>query len=688
MRRTLNVVLLVSLFALVSRGVLAQTGTQIADAEWRVIGANAGEQHFSELDQINDSNVRQLGIAWSSDMPTPDGMVGTPLVADGVVYQSGSKSIVYANDARTGKLLWTYDPKAHGSGVMAAVGVLMNRGLALWEDEVIVGTGDCRLVAVERAKGTLRWEADVCGNDPDSMITAPPRVGGGKVFTGNANGDLGTRRGFVDAYDARTGKRLWRFYTVPGDPSKGFESPALEMAAKTWGKDYWKTTAGGSVWEAINYDSTSNLLYVGVGSPSPFNPKERGSGRGDELFTNSIVALNADTGEYVWHYQTMPNDAWDLEPVMHMVTADIPVNGQPHHVVMQATKNGFFYVLDAKTGKLLSANNYVPVNWASRIDMKTGRPVELPGPRYFERPDGKAAVQPGIYGAHSYPPMSYSPQTGLVYIPAMEMKALFTMTKDRGVLGGDVRFDQYYDLEHDRGRLIGWDPVTQKARWNVNLPTIWNGGVMSTAGNLVFQGTANGEFRAYQASTGKLLWSKFTGSGVMAPASTVMLDGSQYIFLPIGNGAAAITPRSLPKLVGAARQPFGPARLLALKLNGTVQLDIPQVTLPPFEKPPRPRPDPALARRGDDLFELSGCDICHGKNVEAQQHGYVPDLRRLPESIHAILPQIVLGGQLSAAGMPSFKGQLNESDLKAIQAYILDRAWAAYDEQNASTSHR
>jgi quinohemoprotein ethanol dehydrogenase len=657
-----------------------------ANTEWRLIGANAGEQHFSELDQINESNIKDLGIAWFADMPTPDGMVGTPLVADGTIYQSGSHSIVYANDARTGKLLWSYDPRAHGTGVMAAVGVQMNRGLALWEDLVIVGTGDCRLLAVDRTRGTKKWEVQVCDNDPDLMITAPPRVGAGKVFTGNANGDLGTRRGYVDAYDARTGKHLWRFYTVPGDPAKGFESPALKMAAATWGKEWWKRAAGGSVWEAINYDPTLNMLYIGVGSPSPFNPKERGADRGDELFTNSIVALNADTGEYVWHYQTTPNDAWDLEPVMHMVTADIPIDGQRRHVLMQAPKNGFFYVLDAKTGKLLSANNFVPVNWASRIDMKSGRPVELPGPRYYDAPDGQAVVQPGIYGAHSYPPMSFSPKTGLAYIPAMEMKALFKITRDRGVLGGDVRFDQYYDLEHDRGRLIAWDPVSQQARWSVDLPTIWNGGVMSTAGNLVFQGTASGEFRVYRATDGKLLWSKFMGSGVMAPASTVMLDGTQYIILPIGNGAAAITPRSLPKLVGAAKQPFGPARLVALKLNGHVEMSAPAVTLPPFEKPPRPRPDPVLARRGDDLFELAGCDICHGKNVEAQSHGSVPDLRRLPESIHAILPQIVLGGQLSSAGMPSFKGQLSETDLKAIQAYILDRAWAAYDSQNAKAS--
>jgi quinohemoprotein ethanol dehydrogenase len=519
------------------------------------------------------------------------------------------------------------------------------------------------------------------------MITAPPRVGGGKVFTGNANGDQGTQRGYVDAFDARTGKHLWRFYTIPGDPSKGFESAALKKAASTWGKGWWKNVRGGSVWEAMNYDPTVNLLYIGVGSASPFNPKERGPRRGDELFANCIVALNADTGEYVWHYQTTPNDAWDLEPVMHMITADIMIGGERRHVLMQAPKNGFFYVLDAKTGKLLTANNFVPVNWASHIDLKSGRPVELPGPRYYERADGEAVVQPGIYGAHSYPPMSYSPETGLVYIPAMEMKALFKITQDRGVLGGDVRFNQYYDLEHDRGRLIAWDPVAAKPRWNVDLPTIWNGGVLSTAGNLVFQGTASGEFRAYQADSGKLLWSKSMGSGVMAPASTVVLDGTQYLFLPIGNGAAAITPRSLPKLVGAAKQPFGPARLVALTLGGRVQMTEPEVTLPTFEKPPRPRPDPALVRRGDDLFELSGCDICHGKDAEAQSHGSVPDLRRLPESVYAILPQIVLGGQLSSAGMPSFQGQISDDQLKAIEAYILDRAWAVYDQQETAGSH-
>ena len=650
-------------------------------AEWRLVGSNPEEQHYSNLHQIDNSNVQALGIAWYADMPTPDGMMGTPLVVGGIVYQSGSHSIIYANDLLTGKLLWSYDPQVNRNGTfLTASGALINRGLAVWDDLAIVATGDCRLVAVDRQSGTKRWEVQACDADGQTMITGAPRIAANKVFIGNANGDLGTRRGHVDAFDARTGKHLWRFYTVPRNPALGSEGAALDKAVKTWGDEWWKKTGGGSVWESMNYDPTLNFLFLGVGGPSPFNPNARGQHRGAELFTNSIVALNADTGQYVWHYQTTPDDAWNLEPVMHMLTADITFEGRKRHVLMQAPKNGFFYVLDAATGQLLSANHFVPVSWASRIDLKSGLPIESASARYYDHPERSVVVSPGPYGAHSWQPMSYSRQTGLVYIPAMDMKARWQLVKEAGVLGGTVRFDIFEDLKNDRGLLIGWDPLTQRERWHVVLPSIWNGGVLSTAGNLVFQGTATGEFRAYQANTGRLLWSKQLGSGISGAPSTVFVKASQYILLPIGSGAAAIAARTLAKLA-PVDQPLGPSRLVAFKLNGSAELPSNHATVAPFEKPELPRPNSTLAAKGEHLFEASGCDVCHGMEAIAIPNGSVPDLRRLPPAIHAMFSDIVLNGALSSAGMPSFKDSLTQDDVAAIQAYVIGRAWESYESQ-------
>ena len=349
------------------------------------------------------------------------------------------------------------------------------------------------------------------------------------MFIGNANMDVSPSRGHVDAFDPRTGRHLWRFYTIPGDPAKGFENSAMAMAAKTWGKDWWKDIAGGSVWDAITYDLKLNLLYFGTEGAQPQNPLERGAGRGDELFTNSIVAVNADTGAYVWHYQTTPNDSWDYNATMHIMVAELSIAGKKRRVVMTAPKNGFFYVLDASTGKLLSANNIVPVNWASRIDMKTGRPVELPDARYYERPGERVFLSPGVYGAHNWQAMSYSPKTGLAYVPASVLPTIIELTKGSAALSGEVHMDLGGDVHMDwwgllrdpkykdkAGRLIAWDPIAQKARWTVVLPFHTNGGTLATAGNLVFAGTADGQFCAYDAMSGHMLWSMATGSSIQA----------------------------------------------------------------------------------------------------------------------------------------------------------------------------
>jgi quinohemoprotein ethanol dehydrogenase len=658
------------------------------NSEWRLIGLNAEQQHFSPLKQINDKNIGDLGLAWFTDMPTVDGLVGVPLVADGTIYQSGPIGRIYANDVRTGRALWTFDAHSTVPGKMVtAWGNRVNRGLALWEDKVYIGTGDCRIVAVDRKKGTKVWEAQSCDPTNSYAITGAPRVGGGKIFTGNANGDSGANRGFVDAFDAATGHHLWRFYTIPGDPSKGFENKAMEMASKTWGKEYWKKTGGGVVWDALTYDPVLNLLYIGTDGAAPFNPRLRGEGNGDELFTASIIALNADTGAYVWHYQTTPHDGWNYDATMHIMIAELPIHGVRRRVVMQAPKNGFFYVLDAKSGAFISAQNIEPVNWASGIDPKTGRPQVLPDALWYDHPGKTTLVAPSPLGAHSWQPMSYSPLTGLVYIPAMQQPMDLTTITDNNAVGGDLDINFYTgqgDKSRFKGELIAWDPVHQKARWRQSVGLPYNGGTLATAGNVVFQGTSLGELRAYQANSGKLLWTRDTDSGIYAAPSTVEIDGEQLLLVPTGSGtASAIT--SFPRLGGKSR---GPSRLLAFKLGGKAVLPASAETAEVFPKPAMPRPSAELIAKGSGIWSANGCELCHGYTAIGPQHASVPDLRKSAAVTSDRFAAIVVGGMNGPKGMPGFGDTIKTDDLPALRAYIVNQAWHAYDAQDSAAQKR
>lgn len=657
-------------------------------SEWRLIGLNTEQQHFSPLKQINDKNIGNLGLAWAANIPSVDGLVGVPLVADGTVYQSGPIGRVYANDVRTGRLLWTFDALSTRPGkLITAWGNRTNRGLALWEDKVYIGTGDCRIVAIERKRGTKDWEALSCDPSNSYAITGAPRVGGGKLFTGNANGDSGANRGFVDAFDAASGRHLWRFYTIPGDPAKGFENKAMEMASKTWGKEYWKKSGGGVVWDALTYDPVLNLLYIGTDGAAPFDPRLRGAGSGDELFTTSIIALNADTGAYVWHYQTTPHDAWNYDATMHIMIAELPIHGAQRRVVMQAPKNGFFYVIDAKSGELISARNIVPVNWASGIDPKTGRPQILEGARWYEHLDRPTLIAPSPLGAHSWQPMSFSPLTGLVYIPAMDQPMNLTPGDGGGsaVGQGDLDINFYTgqgDKSRFKGELIAWDPVQQKARWRHSVGSPYNGGALATAGNLVFQGTSLGKLNAFQADSGKLLWSWDTDSGVYAAPSTVEIDGEQLLLLPTGSGtASSIT--SFPRLGGKTR---GPSRLLAFKLGGKAVLPTNTVAVEVFPKPALPKPSEELVARGHAIWSGSGCELCHGYNAIGPQQGSEPDLRKSAAVTSDAFAAIVLGGLFGPQGMPGFGDSIKAEDLPAVRAFILDQAWKAYDAQESAPS--
>lgn len=656
------------------------------NSEWRLIGNDAYATHFSGLSRINAGNVAGLKLAWSADMPVRDGLVGVPLVADGVVYQSGPLGVVFANDLKTGKLLWTFDAGIKFPlGVIPSWGARLSRGLAIWQDKVIRATGDCRLIAIDRKSGRNVWEVQSCDPTAFKTITGAPRVGDGKVFIGNANADSGVGRGHVDAYDAETGRHLWRFYTIPGDPAAGFESKAMEMASKTWGKEYWKKVAGGSVWEAMTYDPRTHLLIIGTDGPTPLAPTERGYGAGDELFTNAVVAINADTGEYVWHYSTTPGDGWNYAATMPFVLADLPVQGRPVPVVMTAPKNGFFYVLDARTGKLVNQpQSITTVTWASHIDINTGRPVTLPGARWWEKGTDGVVVFPHGYGAHNWMPMAFSPQTGLVYIPTTDAGTRYW--SDPNSLIGQIGFDNYYTKNHGgpfEGRLVAWDPVSQKARWQVKVGAPYQGGTLATAGNLVFQGTTEGQFRAYRADTGQLLWTFPAGGGVQGTPSTVEVDGEQYVLVATGSGSTSAV-LTAPGLGGGAG---GPPRLLAFALNGKATLPNTASTIDPIPEPPAPRPDPKLVVAGQAVWEAAGCELCHG-NKAIGGPGSVPDLRRINSARLELFPQIVRGGLFTLSGMPEFKDSVKEDDLPALRAYILEQAWHGYDEQQAKIKAR
>jgi PQQ-dependent dehydrogenase (methanol/ethanol family) len=653
------------------------------NTDWTVLGNGSDVLHYSDLTQINEQTVSRLGLAWSVDIPSIDGLSGNPLIQDGIVYQSGPQGRVYANDLKSGAAVWTFDPhtKFTGNTSLAAYwSSRWNRGLALMGNSLFVASGDCHIYSLDRKTGKVLWDSMSCDPSQTYGITAAPRVGAGLVFIGNNCIDSGETRGFVDAFDAQTGKRKWRFYTVPGDPSKGFESELYRKAAATWGTDWYSKTHGcGSVWDAITYDAKLNYVYLGVGVPAPWSPGNRAKDAGDELFSGSIVALKADTGEYVWHFKQVPNDGWDMHPSMQMTPVDLPIKGKIRRVLMQAPKNGFFYLLDAKTGAFISAKDYLPQNLTLKIDPVTGRPTYNPAVQYWKKPGTAVVVSPGPLGMHNWQAMSFDPKRQLVYLPAHEIPTLMEPDPDAQV--GGMLFDMYYGFRgdpkwHTQGYLIAWDPISQTQRWRVKHAMTMNGGTMATAGNLVFQGEADGHFRAYASDTGKELWSFQTKESIAAAPSTVMRDGVQYVVVPIGNGGSYAMGSYLSR-INSTLQTRGPSRLLAFKLGGTA-------TLAPFvakvlPKPPLP-PQPAeLAAKGRKLFEERFCADCHGLDG-ASASGAVKDLRFATAETYQLYPAIVLGGLRHDKGMPGFP-DITPDQLKAIQAWLVNRSWEDYNLQ-------
>ena len=621
--------------------------------DWLSYGRDYYEQRFSPLDQINDANAAKLGLAWSFETATDRGLEATPLVIDGVMYTTGSWSVTYAIDAKTGQQLWKYDPEVHRKYDALACCDVVNRGAAFYKGRVYVGVLDGRLVAIDAKSGKPAWSVTTVDQKQPYTITGAPRIAKGKIIIGNGGAEYGVR-GYVSAYDAETGKLAWRFYTVPGDPSKPQENKALDQALPTWkGDNWWKYGGGGTVWDSIVYDPEINLLYVGTGNGSAWNREIRSPGGGDNLYLASILAINPDNGELIWHYQTVPGDTWDYTAVQPMMLADLTIGGRPRKVIMQAPKNGFFYVLDRATGELLSADPYVTVNWASHVDLKTGRPVEIPGADYKDK---GTYIRPGPLGGHNWQAMSFSPRTGLVYIPAQdngryyEQPTSFEFKPDQYNLGLAPigRNMENYEVPY-AGRLIAWDPIARKPRWTAEYGSYWNGGTLATAGNLVFQGTAAGDFIAYNATTGEKLWSSWATTGIVAPPITYSIDGKQYVSVMAGWGGAF------------SRKARSYGRLLTFAIGGTAAL------------PNRPRPrtvtaiasnaTPEAITAGGKIFNTY-CVRCHGGAT------VLPDLRRSSAGVYSGLEKI-LDGSLVERGMPRF-AELDKAAVAALRAYLLD----------------
>src|SRR5690606_17583453 len=511
--------------------------------DWLSYGRNYQEDRFSPLNQIRSSNIDSLGLAWSINLGSTHGIETTPLVVDGIMYVTGSWSIVYAIDVRKGKIIWMFDPEIpRGYGEKGCCGVV-NRGVAIYKGILFLGSFDGRLMAIDAATGEKIWEVLTVDQEKAYTITGAPRVVDGKVIIGNGGAEYGVS-GYVTAYDAMSGHLVWRFYTVPGNTAEGFESKDMEAAAKTCTGEWWKYGGGGTAWDAMAFDPELNLFYVGTGNGAPWNRDERSPGGGDNLYLSSIVALNPDNGELVWYYQTTPGDSWDYTATQHIILANIEIKGVERKVLMQAPKNGFFYVLDRVSGKLISAEPFVYTNWAKEIDKETGRPIESKFARY---PSMNAQISPAAGGGHNWQPMAFNPKTGLVYIPAREEGMFYGQPKNweyhndsrtwNTATGYDSDNKTHVDSLAGRnfGKLIAWDPIEQKEEWSVWQKSSWNAGVLTTD-DLVFQGNAEGEFSAYDALTGDKLWSYPLQTGIIAPPITYEVDGIQYISILVGWG--------------------------------------------------------------------------------------------------------------------------------------------------------
>jgi len=649
-------------------------------ADWPSFGGTYDQTHFSQLTEINRDTVGRLGLVAQLDLPDTHNAGTVPIAIDGVVYFTVDQSIVRAYDVVKRELLWTFNPKVMEQDSPALRQGWGVRGIAWWDGRIYVGTTDGRLLAIDAKTGQEAWSVDTLDEKGFGYISGPPLAFNGLILIGFGGADYDPIRGYVTAYDAKTGQKIWRFHTVPGNPADGFENEAMEMAAKTWNGEWWRHGGGGTVWNAMTFDPELNLVYIGVGNGAPWNQAIRSPGGGDNLFLASMVALDANTGAYRWHYQVNPGETWDYTATMGMPLATVQINGKPRKVLMQAPKNGYFYVIDRETGELLSAEEFGKVTWAEGIDMKTGRPIEAPGIRYYET--GKQVVIfPGNVGAHSWAPMAMDRETGLVFIPTNEIAGSFDSAgitpanykyqKGKANLGINL-VDGHVPPDAGSSFLQAWDPVAQKKVWSVPTPGILNGGTLATAGGIVFQGWNDGTFRAFDTQAGKELWKFNALMGISGAPITFKAGGRQYVAVIAGwGGTNAVMMGELAGQFGwQYRRSMN--RLLIFALDGKEPLG------------PNPQPEPATPIDQPDLVldpkrVAAGrvvfgdyCVACHGAGAVAG--GQAPDLRASPILLDPdILRQVLVDGILQPSGMPAFK-DLTPMQMDNLRYYVRDRA--------------
>jgi quinohemoprotein ethanol dehydrogenase len=641
--------------------------------QWLSVGRTYDEQRFSPLAKINTDNVSRLGLAWHYDLDTNRGQEASPIIIDGVLYVTSAWSKLFAFNAKTGKLLWKYDPQVAGSIGIKGCCDVVNRGVAAWKGRLYLGAYDGRLIALDAKTGRVIWSVQTTDPAKAYTITGAPRIANGKVIIGNGGAEIGVR-GYISAFDTADGHLLWRFHTIPGDPSRPYENEQMRSAASTWTGDlYWKL-GGGTVWDGIVYEPATNLVYFGTANGTPWVAEARSPQGGDNLFTNSIVAVNADTGRYAWHYQVTPAETWDYDATSPLMLADLSIDGAPRRALMQVSKNGFFYALDAATGQLLRAKNYTAVSWATGIDMRTGRPIEVPEAR-FGKTGKPVVVQPSGQGAHSWHPMAFSRRTGLVYTPVVETSQGFApdpnyRPREGAANAGTGRAPaNVYEGVHadvprtSRAFLIAWDPVATREVWRSDLRGTIASGALATAGGLVFQGAQRGEFSAFRDSDGIKLWSTDPQTGVVAAPVSYLVDGEQYIAVLAGYGTRDYYAGNN-------------SRLLVYKLGGKAHLPAPPPPPPPRQlNPPAQFGSSEQIERGARVYN-DNCTMCH--DTAYGNRGLFPDLRYSPLINSAdAFRSVVIDGALTPRGMVSFRERFGAEDAEAVRAYITQRAHQA-----------
>jgi quinohemoprotein ethanol dehydrogenase len=656
-------------------------------SNWLAYGRTYAETHASPLKQIDVSNISRLGLVWSVELPDVINGATVPLEVDGIVYFTGGPSLVHAIDVRTGRLLWRFDPRTNDISTHKMRFAWGPRGIAYWNHKIYVGTNDGRLIAIDANKGTEVWSIRTVPLDDAATITGAPRVFNGKVIIGFGGAEFGPVRGYATTYDAETGRQLWRFYATPGDPAKGFENKAMEMAAKTWSGEWWKNGGGGTIWNAITYDPELNLLYLGTGNGAPWNERVRSPGAGgDNLFLASIVAVNADTGEYVWHYQAVPGDNWDYTNSMDITLATLKINGMDRKVLMQAPKDGFMYVIDRTNGKLISAEKFDYVNWASKVDLATGRPIENPGMR-----NTGAAMYPSSMGAHSFMPQAYSDPLKTLFIPTVRMAGVAmvgphdpskwrykegymsigyeTDSDPAGTVPPAVPPQTEQVPDDNTTSILAWDPIAAKEKWRIRTPGIWNGGLLVTGGDLLFQGLGNGDFKAYDARDGKPLWTFNAKMGISGAPIAYEVDGRQYITVVAGWGGTGATFLGMSTADLGWQARVHSQRIVTFALDGKAQLPanlpLPRAVIPIDD--PKMVIDAGSAAQGEGLF-FRACASCHGGGAKAG--GYTPDLRASPVTMTAdAFRAVVQGGALERRGMPKYD-ELSNEQLEQLRMYV------------------